>query len=50
MQLDEFDYNLPKELIAQTPVEPRDHSNLLIVDRKTKKLEDKKFFSILDEL
>jgi S-adenosylmethionine:tRNA ribosyltransferase-isomerase len=29
MQLSDFDYNLPEELIAQTPIEPRDHSILL---------------------
>ena len=50
MQLSNFDYNLPKELIAQTPVEPRDHSKLLILDRKTKELKDKYFYDILDEL
>jgi len=50
MKLSDFDYHLPKELIAQTPVEPRDHSKLLILDRKTKELKDKYFYDILDEL
>jgi S-adenosylmethionine:tRNA ribosyltransferase-isomerase len=35
MQLSEFDYILPKELIAQTPIYPRDNSRLLIVDKNT---------------
>lgn len=33
MKTSDFDYNLPEELIAQTPVEPRDHSRLLVYDR-----------------
>jgi len=35
MKLSDFDYNLPKELIAQTPIEPRDHSRLLKLDKNT---------------
>ena len=35
MNIDIFDYNLPEELIAQTPVEPRNSSRLLKVDRQT---------------
>ena len=50
MKLSEFDYILPKELIAQTPIEPRDHSRLLVLDKKTWNLEDKKFYNILEEL
>lgn len=50
MKLLEFDYELPKELIAQTPINPRDHSKLLILDREDWKLADKKFFNLLDEL
>lgn len=42
----DFYYELPEELIAQTPAEPRDSSRLLIYDTKTKKAEDK-FFGIL---
>ena len=34
MRTDDFDYNLPEELIAQAPVEPRDSCRLLVVDRK----------------
>jgi S-adenosylmethionine:tRNA ribosyltransferase-isomerase len=47
MKLSEFDYYLPKELIAQTPIEPRDHSKLLIIDTKNKQLEDKHFYDII---
>jgi len=50
MDISFFDYYLPKELIAQEPIEPRDHSRLLILDRKTKKIEHKKFYEILDYL
>jgi S-adenosylmethionine:tRNA ribosyltransferase-isomerase len=35
MKLKEFDYTLPDELIAQTPIEPRDHSRLLKLDKNT---------------
>jgi S-adenosylmethionine:tRNA ribosyltransferase-isomerase len=48
LSLTDFDYPLPKELIAQTPSSPRDASRLLVVDRKTSALEDKRFFEIAD--
>ena len=35
MLVTDFDYDLPQELIAQHPMEPRDHSRLLVVDKKT---------------
>ena len=35
MDINDFDYDLPKELIAQTPIEPRDASRLLVMDKKT---------------
>src|SRR5919204_4251150 len=38
MRLDDFDYALPEELIAQTPVEPRDAARLLVIDRATNEL------------
>ena len=41
-------YDLPEELIAQTPIEPRDNSRLLIYNRKSKNIEHKKFFNIID--
>ncbi|MFA6475417.1 MAG: tRNA preQ1(34) S-adenosylmethionine ribosyltransferase-isomerase QueA [Patescibacteria group bacterium] len=50
MRLSEFDYQLPPQLIAQTPIEPRDHSRLLVVHRDTGKLEHKQFFHITDYL
>ncbi len=50
MQLSEFDYNLPKELIAQTPLKKRDNSKLLIVDKKNGQLSDNKFSNLLDML
>lgn len=43
-------YDLPPELIAQTPAMPRDSSRLLIYDRKTKKILDKHFYDIVDFL
>ncbi len=46
MKTSDFWYNLPEELIAQHPVEPRDCSRLLVYDRKTKRVEHKHFFDI----
>ena len=46
--LSDFDYDLPKELIAQTPLLKRDESKLLVVNRKDKTLQDKKFYDIID--
>ena len=48
MNLSDFYYDLPKELIAQTPIERRDDSRLLIVDKKTGKLEDSVFNRLSD--
>ncbi|MBW2997131.1 tRNA preQ1(34) S-adenosylmethionine ribosyltransferase-isomerase QueA [Candidatus Woesearchaeota archaeon] len=48
MKLELFDYNLPKEFIAQEPVEPRDASRLMVV--KGKEIEHKTFSDILDYL
>ena len=50
MKLEEFDYYLPEELIAQTPLEKRDSSRLLVLDKKTKEYEDKHFYDIIDYL
>jgi len=50
MKTSDFDYVLPEELIAQTPVEPRDHSRLLVVHRGSGELEHKHFYDILDYL
>ena len=43
-----FDYELPRELIAQEPAEKRDFSRLLVVDRPTRFLADRRFSDILD--
>ena len=50
MKTSDFVYDLPEELIAQTPVEPRDHSRLLAVDRATGRVEHRHFYDILDYL
>src|SRR6202142_2569847 len=49
MRVDAFDYQLPRELIAQRPLERRDASRLLLLDRSEGQLEDRKF-SQLPEL
>lgn len=46
----DFDYNLPEELIAQTPLKDRTSSRLLILDKKTGEIEHKVFSSIIDYL
>jgi S-adenosylmethionine:tRNA ribosyltransferase-isomerase len=50
MKLTEFDYNLPKNLIAQEPIKPRDHSRLLILEKKSDKIEHKHFYDVVDYL
>ncbi|MBQ7865556.1 MAG: tRNA preQ1(34) S-adenosylmethionine ribosyltransferase-isomerase QueA [Clostridia bacterium] len=50
MKTSDFDYLLPEELIAQTPMEPRDHSRLLVYHRDTNTIEHKHFYDILDYL
>ena len=50
MKLSEFNFDLPEELIAQTPLEKRDSSKLLVIDRKTHDMVDTHFDHILDEL
>ncbi len=55
MRTADFDYNLPEELIAQTPVEPRDHSRLMVVHRglqpnSVSSREHKHFYDIIDYL
>ncbi|WP_066646596.1 tRNA preQ1(34) S-adenosylmethionine ribosyltransferase-isomerase QueA [Christensenella timonensis] len=50
MKTSDFDYDLPEELIAQTPIEPRDHSRLLVYDRLSKKVEHKHFYDVADYL
>ena len=50
MKVSEFNYNLPEELIAQTPLEKRDESRLMILDRKKETIEHKKFKDIIEYL
>ena len=50
LKLSDFDYNLPKELIAKYPVEPRDACRLMVLDRKTQKIEHRIFRDIIDYL
>ncbi len=50
MKLEEFDYNLPEELIAQVPIAKRDESRLMVVDREKRTIEDKVFRDIIDYL
>jgi S-adenosylmethionine:tRNA ribosyltransferase-isomerase len=50
MKTSDFDYHLPAELIAQTPIEPRDHSRLMILDRDTGSIEHRRFSEIGDFL
>ena len=46
MKTSDFYYDLPKEFIAQTPTEPRDHAKLLVYDRLNKKIEHKHFYDL----
>ncbi|WP_314064661.1 tRNA preQ1(34) S-adenosylmethionine ribosyltransferase-isomerase QueA [uncultured Vagococcus sp.] len=47
---EDFDFDLPEELIAQTPLENRETSRLLVLDKATGDIQDKHFYDILDEL
>ena len=50
MQVEDFDYELPEELIAQTPLEKRDSSKLLVLDKETGEVTHKHFTDIIDYL
>lgn len=50
MKTSDFDYSLPKELIAQTPIEPRDNSRLMVLRRDDGSLKHLRFFEIVDFL
>ena len=50
MKTSDFNYDLPKELIAQIPIEKRDMSRLMVLDKSTGKIEHKVFHDIIDYL
>ena len=50
MKVTDFDYNLPQELIAQVPIEKRDESRLMVLDRSKQTIEHKTFKDIIDYL
>lgn len=50
MKVSDFDYRLPQEFIAQTPAEKRDHSRLMVLERRTQSVEHRMFYDITDYL
>mgnify|MGYP000837166051 CR=1 FL=1 len=46
--ISEFDYELPKDLIAQTPSEKRENSRMMVLDRRDETIENKHFYDITD--
>ena len=50
MRTDDFDFDLPEELIAQYPIKERDHSRMMVLDRQTGNIEHKIFSNIIDYL
>src|SRR5574340_982295 len=50
LSLEQFDYNLPTELIAQSPISPRDHSRLLRLDRENGQIAHYHFYDLPDLL
>lgn len=50
MNVLDFDYNLPEELIAQTPIKKRDTSRLMVLDKETGEISHKHFYDIIDYL
>ena len=50
MKTEDFNYDLPEELIAQTPLKNRDESRLLVLDKETGNIEHKHFYDIIDYL
>lgn len=50
MKTSDFFYNLPEELIAQTPLEPRDSSRLMVLHKDSDSIEHKHFYDIIDYL
>ena len=50
MKLSDFMYDLPESRIAQTPVEPRDHSRLMVLNRATHEIQHRHFYDVIDYL
>ncbi|MBN1692190.1 MAG: S-adenosylmethionine:tRNA ribosyltransferase-isomerase, partial [Dehalococcoidales bacterium] len=50
MKTSDFDYTLPEGFIAQTPLEPRDHSRLLVLNRRDGSITHRRFYNIVDYL
>ena len=50
MPTSDFDYHLPPEFIAQTPLEPRDSSRLLVLDRLSGQINHRRFTDIIEYL
>ncbi len=50
MKKSDFNYKLPESLIAQTPIEPRDHSRLMSIDRTTGEIKHQHFYDLVDIL
>lgn len=50
MKVSDFNYELPEELIAQTPIEKRDTSRLMVLNKEKQTIEHKKFYDIIDYL
>ena len=50
MKTSDFDYHLPKELIAQTPIEPRDRSRLMVVSRRDGSIQHRHFYDLPEYL
>ena len=50
MLVSDFDYDLPEELIAQTPSDKRDECKMMVLDKATQQIEHKHFFDIVDYL
>ena len=50
MKTSDFYYDLPQEQIAQTPIEPRDHSRLMVLHKDNDETEHKPFYDIIDYL
>ena len=50
MKVSDFNYELPKELIAQHPYDKRDEARLMVLDKENKKIENKIFRNVIDYL